>query len=187
MKKVFSFLVVVATLVAGSAMAQTDTHDVTINIPEVLQISIFDASNNVAVAPSVSFDYVTNAAAYLAMVNAGGGALAATSSSQFADVRVMSNHASWQVTVSAAGALGIGLALADIDVTPSGVTGPNVATAPGWDLTGGVMAVGTATVGGGQLAFQSLGFSGNDYSLTVNGDEDPGTYTLTVTYTITGL
>lgn len=189
MKKVLSLLVVAAAIFASSAMAQTDTHQVTINIPEVLQIQIIDDLGVVGDAPSVTFDYVTNAAAYLAMVNGGGGALGETASADFANVQVMSNHATWEVTVSATGTLGAGLALDDIVITPSGTEGDDVTTrAASWDLSGATqVANGVPTIGAGGLEFQDLGFSGADYSLTVNGDEDPGTYTLTVTYTITGL
>ena len=193
MKKLVSTLLATAMLVGlGAAFAQASSHDVEIRIPNVLQLRIVNGSSLAAASsPSVTFDFQANQAAYLDLVNAGGGELAPTSVTNFSDVIVFSNRASWTVTVSAgeitfdnnlglAGATNLGISLADIIVRPSGTPGANVSTLEAsWSLTGGTIATGVRTQG-----WRNLGFGGADYRFAVNGDEDPGTYTTTVTYTI---
>ncbi len=204
MKKVLSLLVVAAAVLMGSAMAQTDSHDVSVTIPNLLRLRIVNGSTAEAAAPSVAFDYNTLAAnvdKYIAEVNGTtSGGLAPTTVTDFGNVIVFSNRTSWEVRVNASAlgfadtfTLGVaagGVALSDIVVKPSGVKGTGVTTvAANWDLAntsgnvnGDLVANGAKTTG-----WSSLGFSGNDYKLTVNGDENPGTYTTTVTYTIIGL
>jgi hypothetical protein len=187
-----------ALSVAGLGFAQTDSHDVTVKIPSVLQLRITDGTSTAdATNSSVTFDYqgtAANITTYLNTVNAGGGNLNPTAFANFGNVVVFSNRsAAWSVGVSAtalvytnnlsvAGATGAGVALADIKVIPSGTKGSGVTTvAANWNL-GTTTAVAT---GGRTTGWSALGFGGTDYRLTVNGDEDPGTYTNVVTYTIT--
>lgn len=193
MKKLVSTLLATAMLVGlGAAFAQASSHDVEIRIPNVLQLRIVNGAGVAAASgPSVTFDFQGDADAYLDTVNGGGGELAPTSWNQFDNVVVFSNRATWSVTVSAtaivfdnnyglAGMTPNGVSLADIIVRPSGTTETNVSSrASSWDMTGGTIASGVRTQG-----WRRLGFGGGDYRFAVNGDENPGTYTTTVTYTI---
>lgn len=178
-------------LASGAAFAQSASHDVEIRLPNVLMLRITDGTSNAAATdPSVLFDFQGDMDTYLDMVNTGGGNLEPTDVSAFGDVIVFSNRATWTVTVAAdpiafddsvgVGVAGNGVALSDITVVPSGTAGLNVSSVEtSWDLTGSAIATGVRTQG-----WRSLGFSGDDYRFAVDGDEDPGTYTTTVTYTI---
>jgi hypothetical protein len=195
MKKLIATAVISAVLLAtGVAFGQSASHDVEVLIPNVLMLRITDGSgNDPATDPSVTFDFqaTANVDDYLDAVNAGGGDLAPTAVSSFGDVVVFSNRATWNVTVGASTlgfvdnlgltVTGTGVALSDITVAPSGTAGPNVSSVDtSWDLTTtGSIANGVRTQG-----WRSLGFSGGDYRLAVNGDENPGTYSTTVEYTI---
>jgi len=194
MKKLVATTVIATILLAtGAAFGQSDAHDVEVLIPNVLMLRITDASgSDEGASPSVVFDFQTDVDAYLDMVNGGGGDLAPTGVADFDDVIVFSNRAAWSVGVSAealtfADDLGLsvsgnGVALSDISVEPSGTPGPNVSSVEtSWSLaTTDSIANGVRTQG-----WRSLGFGGSDYRLAVNGDEDPGSYTTVVTYTIT--
>ncbi|MGL4611182.1 MAG: hypothetical protein ACRCYY_16145 [Trueperaceae bacterium] len=184
-----------ALSVASLGFAQTDTHDVTVRIPSVLQLRVTNGTSNAeATNPSVTFDYqaAANINTYLNSINAGGGLLNPTATADFGNILVFSNRtAGWTVTVSSApltytnnlsvaGATGLGVALGDIRVAPSGTRGSGVGTVTAnYDMSGGTVATGTRTTG-----WSALGISGADYRLNVNGDEDPGQYTTVVTYTI---
>ena len=195
MKKVFGSLITAGLLVAGGAFAQTDSHDVNIKIPNVLQLRITDGTgNNASGNAALEFDYQTVAAnvdTYLNTVNGGGGDLDPTSVTGFGDVVVFANRASWEVGVSSTAlafndnlglsVAGAGVALTDVKVAPTGTAGTGVSTvSAGWDLSGSTVASGVKTSG-----WSSLGFDGDDYVFSVNGDEDPGEYTTVVTYSIT--
>jgi hypothetical protein len=186
-----------ALSVAGLGFAQSDSHDVTVKIPSVLQLRITDGTSTAdATGSSVTFDYqaAANINTYLNTVNLGGGNLNPTAVANFGNVVVFSNRsATWSVGVAATaltftnnlsvtGATGVGVALADVKVIPSGTKGSGVTTvAANWNLgTTTAVATGSRTTG-----WSALGFGGNDYRLAVNGDEDPGTYATVVTYTIT--
>ena len=197
MKKLVIISIVAAMLLAsGAAFGQAASHDVEIRVPNVLMLRITNGSGSLGVAsnPGVVFDFVTlsaNVDAYLDAVNDGGDELAPTSVSDFDDVIVFSNRATWNVTVAAdpigftddvvTGLTANGIALSDITVAPSGTPGDHVSSvSASWSLaTTTSIANGVRTQG-----WRSLGFSGSDYRLTVNGDENPGTYRTTVTYTI---
>lgn len=189
-------LAVLSLLAAASfAAAQTDSHDVTVRIPSVLQVRITDGTSTAAsAAPAIMFDYqaAANINTYLNTVNVGGGNLAPTAVTDFGNILVFSNRSgTWNVNVSASaltftnnlgvtGATGAGVALADMVVTPSGALGSGVSSrSANYNLAGGLVASGTRTTG-----WSGLGISGNDYALVVNGDEDPGQYVTVVTYTI---
>jgi hypothetical protein len=184
-----------ALSVAGLGFAQTDSHDVTVRIPSVLQVRITNGVSTAESAnPSVTFDYqaAANINTYLNTVNLGGGLLNPTAVVDFGNVLVFSNRSgTWTVTVAAApltftnnlavtGATGAGVALGDISVVPSGVQGTGVTTrSASYTMAGGTVATGGRTTG-----WSGLGIGGNDYRLNVNGNEDPGTYVSVVTYTI---
>lgn len=197
MKKLVAISIVTALVLASGAtfgQSASASHDVEIRVPNVLMLRITDGGGNAAATnPTVTFDFqdVANVDTYLDIVNGGGGDLSPTNVSNFGDVIVFSNRATWSVTVAAsgitfandlglAGVTGNGVALSDITVAPNGAPGLNVSSvSASWDLTGSQIANGVRTQG-----WRSLGFSGRDYRFAVNGDEDPGTYTTTVTYTI---
>jgi hypothetical protein len=187
-----------ALSVAGLGFAQTDTHDVTVRIPSVLQVRITNGTSTAAsAAPAIEFDYqaAANINTYLGTVNAGGGDLPPTLVTDFGNVLVFSNRVgTWNLRVSAAALTftnnlaltpaptGVGVALADLKVTPSGTMDSSVASRS----ASYTLAVAPAIVasGGRTTGWASTGISGNDYDLVVNGDEDPGQYVTTVTYTI---
>jgi len=196
MKKLLATpLAILIILAIGAAFAQSASHDVTIKIPDVVYLEIVNAAGTVG-TPAVTFDFVTNSTPYINMVNGGGGALSPTGVTDFEDVIVFSNRASWSVSVSTsaigftddvvAGLTGNGLGLGDIKVNPNTTSGrPTTGVTSvdtSWDLAtpANPIATGTATLGA-----SSLGFSGHDYTVDVQGDEDPGTYQTTVTYTLT--
>jgi hypothetical protein len=197
MKYLLRLAVLSILAVASFGAAQSDSHDVTVRIPSVLQLRITDGTSTAdATGSSVTFDYqaAANINTYLNAVNAGGADLNPTAVNNFGNVVVFSNrNSTWNVNVAATaltftnnlgvtGATGAGVALADIRVIPSGTSGSGVTTvAANWNLaTTTAIASGTRTTG-----WSALGFGGNDYRLTVNGNEDPGTYATVVTYTIT--
>ena len=196
MKKFLHAALVTAMLLGmGTALGQADdSHDVRIRIPEVLALRITDGSGNTAATdPSVEFDFLSGTAFddYLAALDAGSAWLAPTAVNNFGDVVVFANRGTWRVGVSATaftftddvvlGELAAGIVLADIRVMPTGSVGLNVSNvAESWDMTGGEIADGVRTQG-----WRSLGFSGDDYEIFVDGDEAPGSYLTVVTYTIT--
>lgn len=195
MKKLIATAVVTTMLLAtGAAFGQSASHEVEVRIPNVLMLRITDGVGNAeATAPSVSFDFQADFDTYLDAVNSGVVTdLFPTDVNDFGDVIVFSNRGTWNVTVATTGitfandlnlvgVTGNGVALTDITVAPpaAALHGSIQARAASWNLAGGQIANGVRTQG-----WRSLGFSGNDYRLAVNGDEDPGTYTTTVTYTI---
>lgn len=187
MKKVLSLLVVVAAVFSSAALAQnTDSvdHEVSIEIPSMIEIQFVDSADAVVTNPTIEFDYQGDVAGYLSAVT-GSGLLAPTSTGDFANIQVRSNYDTWNVTVTAvekAGTTltGSGLALADISVD----NGSGLAFAMGTNVA---VTSGTRTLVAGDLVFQDLDISSADYSLAVDGDEDPGLYEITVTYTVTGI
>ncbi len=189
MKKVLGLI---AVLVLGAAFAQnTDSvdHEVSIEIPSMIEIQFVDSLGAVVANPTIQFDYQADITGYLAAVNGGTGVLAPTSTADFANIQVRSNYDTWNVTVTAvekAGTslVGSGLALADIAVDNGVVGAGNISFAMG---SGVAVTSGTRTLSGGSLVFEDLGISSADYSLAVDGDEDPGLYEITVTYTVTGI
>ena len=165
-------------------------------------LRIVDSTNSPALAPSVTFDYGADVVGYNAAV-AGPGYVDASSVTDFADVQVYvrknaADFAVWTVQVQASellysgsgNGLNPGLALSDISVergSMSGLSQSAVAPSTGfvqarWSLSEGeqIMAFGFR----GTSGWKSLGFNGADYRVAVDGNEDPGIYTTTVTYTI---
>ncbi len=176
---------------------QTDTHDVTIKIPNVLRVRITDTgTNSEAASPAVMFDYQAsgNIDAYITAVT-NSTPLAPTTVTTFGDLKVFANRGTWTLSVSASAftfsnnlslptpiPTGTGLALSDIKVTPTGTQDATVTSRnANWTLstTSADIVKGNKTKG-----WASVGIQGSDYALTVDGDEDPGQYVTTVTYTI---
>jgi len=181
MKKLVATLIATSMLVGMGTVSAQASHDVTVTIPQVMMIRIVDGSNVAASNPGVIFDIDADAYAALFDNDGTGGRLPSTSAPNFGDVTVFST-ASWRVNVSASETDDEweGLSLADITVEPSRAPGTNVnRNLDVWSLaTTANLFNGTATRG-----WRSLGFSGTDYLLTVDGRES-GSYTASVTYTI---
>lgn len=163
-------------LTAGQAFAAVHvpsddaSHELEIVIPEVLMIRI-DASGDSAVV----FDYGSEFDRYFELLEGGGsGALAPTQRS-FENISVFANYDAWTVSVTAKGDA---LVNERVSVHPS--AGSDFLTVSEFKLDGSAIAQGKQTQG-----WQPLGISGNDYLLAVNGTETPGTYTATITYSIT--
>lgn len=183
MKTLFSLFIL---LIGGAALAQAATnqpsasHEVTINIPNVLMLRLVDGNAPVA-DPFVTFDFVTDFETYLDIVDDGGGELEPTDSN-FTDIIVFSNRENWQVDVEATDFTDPGLALNRISVIPSGSLGNNI----WWRANNFVLSTNATEIANGPRTqgWRSLGISGSDYRLAVDGTEAPGTYTTTVTYTI---
>lgn len=182
MKKIaFTALVTVALVSIGSVFAQSaDQHEVEITIPQLLVLQIVDAAGNVVADPTVVFDI--DPTAYLTVAEGPTATEFVPTSSNFTDVRVLTNNAAWSVDLAAsaltftpvvAGNASAGLGLADIRVVDSGGV-----TMFALDASGDI-ASGPATTG-----WQSLGFGGSSFRLDLDGDEEPGTYTWTITYTV---
>ena len=179
------------------ASAQSE-HDVSVKLPSLYGIRIVDSADRPALAPSVTFDYGADIAGYDAAV-AGAGVVEASSVTDFGDVQVFVRKKAgdfnpWVLQVQATpfiysgGVAGPGLALSDISVErglTSGLTQEAVTfgvVQPRWSLSGSSQLIAFSAYG--TMGWQSLGFNGSDYRVKVDGDEDPGEYTTTVTYTI---
>ena len=196
-KFLVSTLAMLVVVSFGSVFAQSNTasHDVRVRIPDLLMLRIVDGTgNNTVAAPVVGFDFDTNAAgraAYMTVVEDGAAADLEPTSSNFGDIVVLSNRASWTVDVAAADFTftdnvatdgvdvdAYGLALSDISVA---ITGADTSVGASFTLgTNQDIASGSRTTG-----WRSLGIAASGYRITVNGDEAPGTYVATVTYTVT--
>jgi hypothetical protein len=192
MKKLVATLIATSMLVGLGTVSAQASHDLEIRIPEALMIRITSGTGIDAVTTGlVEFDFVTNPTAYFAALESDGvTSLVPTQVEDFGAVIVFANRGTWRVSVSAstlgfvsdvvAGETAAGIALTDIRVAPASLPEANVLfRAAGWNVNQGEIANGARTQG-----WRSLGFGGADYLLDVDGDEAPGTYTTTVTYTI---
>ena len=192
MKKLITTAVITGLLLAlGAGFAQPFTpsaaHDVAIQIPNVLFLRITDGTDNEAVTGAVvNFDFASDAAAineYLDFVAAGGGWVGHTDSTPaFGDVIVFSNRDGWRVTVQATAFAPAGFSLANVRVTPDGTNETSADMLSEWTLS--TTAQDIAEDGGRTVGWESLGFSAGAYEIDLDGTEDPGDYTTTVTYTI---
>lgn len=189
----FALLTALIASIATPTHAQTQQHDVTITLPAYIGIRIVGTGTG---PRSVTFDYVANPNTYFTAIDAGGGTLPPTAVSRFDDVEVnISRNGRWRIHVLATTfaytgpAAPAGLALGDIRVDrtrpQNAVFGPGNSAryATFWTLstTATEIASSNRATGG----WRSLGFSGWDYSLRVDGDEAGGTYFTVVTYSLT--
>jgi hypothetical protein len=180
---------------ASTALAQSLSHDVSVTIPDIIGIRIIGGS---AGPRAVTFDYATNAGAYLAATR-GSGVLLPTAVNRFADVQVnVTRNGRWSVEVIATPWTYVGsgtaasLPLASVRVirgVRSGLT-QNAISGPGgsayysatWPLSTANQRIASRT--GATSGWRSMGFNGWDYELLVDGSEDPGSYTTVVTYVL---
>jgi len=182
-------------LLAGWASGQ-GVHDVTVRIPDVIGIRIVGSGDG---PRTVVFDYADDATAYVAAV-LGDGRLFPTDVRRFSGVEVNSTRRGrWSVQVVATPVAyagpgsGDGLALGDVRVVRGSRSGlaQDAITWQGnagwywadWQLSTTAQAIASRT--GATRGWRSLGFNGLDYEIAVQGDEDPGSYTTTVTYLLT--
>ena len=173
------------------------SHDVSVSVPSYFGIRIVNNANLPIGSPAVTFDYSAQVATYTSAV-AGSGYLEPTSVSDFADVQVSVRTGFgiplWYVEVKASPLLykgdaqGAGLALSDLSVVrgarsklnPQAVAWGNARAS--WTLSGSPQWIAYSLLG--TQGWQTLGFNGFDYRLRVDGNEDFGEFSTTVTYTI---
>lgn len=188
----FALPITMLLAVAPLGSAQTQRHDVTIRIPDVIGLRIVGPGSG---PRSVTFDYATDADGFLAAVD-GTGTLTPTSVTRFDDVEVhATRNGRWRITVQATDFAYIGpaspsgLALSDVRVERSGPqdaivgSGNSASYATSWTLSTTATEIASRT--GATGGWRSLGFSGWDYRVEVDGDEAAGTYTTIVTYSLT--
>jgi len=186
----------IACLLLAGWVSGQGVHDVTVRIPDMIAIRIVGSGDG---PRAVVFDYEDDVTAYVAAV-LGDGRLFPTDVRRFSDVEVNSTRRGrWSVQVVAtplayAGpGSGDGLALGDVRVvrgSRSGLAQDAIASQGNagwywadWQLSTTTQAIASRT--GATRGWRSLGFNGLDYEVAVRGDEDPGSYTTTVTYLLT--
>ena len=187
-------LLMLAIFVLGTpqALGQSAEHQLSVSTPSYVGIRIVGSGTG---ARAVIFDYAARPDAYLTAVDTGA-ALPPTAVNRFDDVQLnVTRRGRWRIHVQATtfvyagSAAPAGLALSDIRVTR---TRPqNAVFGPGnsaryettWTLSTTPTEIATSNRSTG--GWRSLGFSGWDYSLAVDGDEAAGSYTTVVTYSLT--
>lgn len=177
MKK-FAVLTIVGALLltfgqafAAVAPVNEASHELEIIIPDVLMIRI-DAGESASTR--VTFDYGSEFDTYFKMLEGGADGDLKPTQQSFENISVFANRASWTVNVTAKGHE---LVNQRISVQPAKASDYVLGA---FKLNGDLVAQGKQTQG-----WRPLGISGADYRLFVDGTEPPGTYTATVTYSIT--
>ena len=177
--------------------AQSASHRVAVSVPSYLGIRIVGAGG--APTRSVVFDYASEAQNYVAAVDSGS-TLLPTNVTRFDDIEVnVVGFGLWSVYVEATAfaysgsGSGAGLELADIRLNRGSASGLSQDAITifwilgsydtTWTLAENPQRIARSLLGTG--GWRSLGFNGWDYSLTVDGDEDAGNFTTTVTYYLT--
>jgi hypothetical protein len=189
-------LLAALVLLTPHALGQSVSHPLSVSTPSYIGLRIVGAGTG---PRTVTFDYANNPTAYFTAIDGGGASLPPTSVTRFDDVQLnVSRNGRWRIHVQATAftytgaTTPAGLTLADIRVTRTrpqdavvgpGNSGNSASYATTWTLstTPTEIATSNRTTSG----WRSLGFSGWDYTLDVNGDEAAGTYTTTVTYYLT--
>ena len=181
---------------AHTRSANPHPHHVTVTIPTYIGLRIVGTGTG---PRSVTFDYATDPTTYLTTIDNGGGALPPTAvqpirrrPGQRLGIGCWSPpRPSHPVRLHRPRPPGAGLTPHDLRVdrdsdspkTPSPSSGSSAATPPPGTSPPRHQASHAASCG--TNGWRSLGFNGLDYTLNVNGDEDAGTYTTTVTYYLT--
>jgi hypothetical protein len=187
-----AFAIALLAASASIALAQNQAHDVLVRVPDIIGLRIVGAGTG---PRSVTFDYGADPAGYFAAVD-GDGSLAPTAVSRFDDVEVnATRNGRWRISVQATPFAYVGpssptgLALTDVRVVRSGpqdaIVGPGNSAffAPTWTLSTSATEIASRT--GATGGWRSIGVSGRDYRVAVDGDEAPGTYRTVVTYSLT--
>lgn len=182
-----------------TVLAQPVIHDVTVAIPETIGIRMVGVGVG---ARTVEFAYASDVGSYLSAAD-NGDTLEPTSVSRFEDIEVRVNGIGrWSVNVEATPlaysgpGTGGGLDLGDLRVdrgSASGLSQEAITTRflfftigrydASWTLSTTPREIANTLIG--TNGWRSLGFNGWDYTLAVNGDEDAGSYSTTVTYFLT--
>lgn len=211
-RRITTLLGTLALLLPATANAQTAVHELSVMVPDVLGIRLVGPG---AGPRGVIFDYGSDAQAYLTAVDEGSDLLpTVVQRFENVQVRAVRNGR-WSLHVVATpftyvGPTGAqGLLLSEVRVhrgvrsglvqdaivghEPGGGTGGSRGGGSGnagsfgyltaWSLSSDAQEI--AWRSGSTGGWRSLGFSGSDYALTVDGDEASGTYTTTVTYFLT--
>ena len=192
----FCAALIVSLLCTSWASAQLADHEVKLNIPSYLGIRIVNSANVPLGSPAVTFDYTSDVARYTDAYE-GSGFIGTSRVTDFADVQVSVRTGFgfplWYVQVGATplsyrgDQQGTGLELDDIEVVRGSVSGLNQ-QAVAWGEVKDRWTLGTpqwiAYSLLGTYGWQTLGFNGLDYRVAVDGDEEPGEYSTTVSYTI---
>lgn len=178
MKKfIITSLTAALLLAAGQAFAVVNvapsddaSHELEIVIPQVLMIRIVADGNS-----AVVFDYGAEFDQYFDLLEGGSSGDLAPTQPSFDDISVFANYDAWTVSVAANGDA---LVSDRVSVHPS--AGSGFLNGTSFALDGSTIATGAQTQG-----WRSLGISGSDYRLFVDGTEVPGQYSATITYSIT--
>ncbi|MBS3965669.1 MAG: hypothetical protein KGZ60_00190 [Truepera sp.] len=190
MKKLLTTTILVAMIASlGAAFAQQPhqaSHRVEVHIPSVLMIRITNGTDNAAVPSpdAVVFDLSSLAAADFEPADT----YSPTNldpAPNWNDVRVFANGGGWRVTVATdVGSHPTGVPTFDwskVRVEPSGDDAIANFSLPAAGVSADIAGGPTATRTNGWL---SLGFGPTDFRLHLDGTEEAGNYSATVTYTI---
>ena len=181
-------------LLCGSlAMAQRGDHTTRIRIPNYIGIKIIDAAGNIRSNASVEFNYEddgTDLLTYVNLIEAGGGTLPPTEVVEFEDIQVATRGGGeWRIYTRTLNPVGFtnasGFRLNDVRVNPGSVSGLTrgasiAAMLGGWNLRTNWRYIVRGQ--GATQGWDSLGFNGYDYTIQVQGDEEPGEHRATVEY-----
>lgn len=170
-----------------AAQASGD-HSTSVRIPNYIGLKIIDGAGNLGGGASVIFDYATDVNTYTNLVNAGGGRLAPTDVVNFEDIQVATRGGNWRIytrTTSTTGFVNNTFRLRDVRVRPGTVSNLTRSSAitsfsNTWRLSTNWRLI--ARGRGATQGWDSLGFNGYDYTINIQGDEDPGDYSATVMY-----
>ncbi len=175
MKKFLATAIAIAMVYGlGTTFAQSSqSHDVEINIPNVLMLRLTSGNSNAAVnnPSAVVFDLTTVAFEPEATYQPTNLAAA-----NWDNVRVFANGGGWQVTVATDND---SFDWSKVTVTPSG---GDFAVNP-FTLPAGT-SVPIFSSPSRTNGWRSLGFGPAQFELALDGSEEAGTYSTTVTYTI---
>jgi hypothetical protein len=189
----FALTLLLIAVASTTAAAQTTLFGVRVEVPDYIGIRLVGDGTG---ARTVTFDYAANPDAYLAAV-ANGTALSPTDVARFDDVLVnTTRNGRWRVQavatelVHAGPTSGTGIELSDVRFERSrdpdpifDLPGNSAGYLESWTLSASATEI--AYSRGATGGWRSLGISGWDYRLVVDGDEAPGTYTTVVTFFLT--
>ena len=189
MTKVLTLIFSLLLLVNTAAAQASGDHSTRVRIPNYIGLKIVDAAGNLGGGASVIFDYATDVNTYTNLVEAGGGTLSPTNVLAFEDIQVATRGGNWQIytrtTFSSGFAASAGFTLNDVRVKRGSVSSLTPSSAlrrlsNSWPLSTNWRRI--ARGRGATQGWDSLGFNGYDYTITIQGDEDPGEYVATVMY-----
>ena len=160
--------------VFGQASATAD-HDVSVTIPSLLMIRLTLDSNVDAVANPDAVVFSWGVADFEPV-----GTFAPTNlvSANWDTVRVFANGDGWSLSVATVATAGFDWST--VRVTPQEVSGVALAAFDLPDGTSSELISGQDRTNG----WRDLGFGPAQFALTLDGSEEPDTYTTTVTYTV---